>query len=126
MSKKKGRILIFYMVSALVVLSFVTPPPKTFSPFTARDTVAPAALVARDHKGMSIVSTSGVITFTTGLDNDYYWVDSVHKTGYLYLEVKVGTFLNDHVKRVPLNLSIVVDRSGSMKGEKMEFARRSY
>ena len=125
MSKKRGILLLFIIAGAFFVSSFVAIPSRLFSVGVARDTVVPPAVVAKDHKGMNIVSNSGVITFTTGLDNDYFWVDSVNKTGYLYLEAKLGTFLNDHVKRVPLNLSIVIDRSGSMKGEKMEFAKKA-
>ncbi|HEU4633952.1 MAG TPA: VWA domain-containing protein [Flavisolibacter sp.] len=89
------------------------------------DTLQPIAGNAKDYKGKSVVSTSGVIRFASGLDNDYYQLDSVNRTGYLYIETTVQPFIQENVKRVPLNLSIVIDRSGSMKGEKMEFARKA-
>ena len=89
------------------------------------DTLQPLAIFAKDHKGKTVVSSAGVVSFSTGLDNDYYMADSVNRTGFLYLEAKLQRFVNDNVKRVPLNLSIVIDRSGSMKGEKMEFARKA-
>jgi Ca-activated chloride channel family protein len=79
----------------------------------------------KDHKGRSITNTQGAVSFTSGLDNDYYFVNAAGKTGYLYLETKIGTFFNEKARRIPLNLSIVIDRSGSMEGEKMQFARES-
>lgn len=89
------------------------------------DTTGPLTIRAKDHKGKSVVSTGGVITFTAGLHNDYYQVDSINKTGYLYVEAKLGRFLNDGARRVPLNISIVIDRSGSMEGIKMGYAKKA-
>jgi Ca-activated chloride channel family protein len=80
---------------------------------------------AKDHKGKSAIATSGVITFTTGLDNDYYQVDSVNKSVYFYVEAKLSKLLNAPVKRTPLNISIAIDRSGSMQGVKMGYAKKA-
>lgn len=85
----------------------------------------PSSLSPKDHKGRSITNTQGAVSFTSGLDNDYYFVNANGKTGYLYLETKIGTFFNESARRIPLNLSIVIDRSGSMSGEKMDFAIQS-
>lgn len=92
---------------------------------TSSDTTGPLAIKAKDHKGKSVISTTGAITFTTGLHNDYYQTDSIHKTGYLYVEAKLGKILNDGAERVPLNISIVIDRSGSMEGIKMGYAKKA-
>lgn len=88
------------------------------------DTTAPY-FKAKDFKGKSVVSTSGVISFTTGLENDFYPADSLHRSGELYVEVKLAKLLNLPQKRTPLNISIVIDRSGSMQGVKMGFAKKA-
>jgi Ca-activated chloride channel family protein len=41
------------------------------------------------------------------------------------VEAKLAKFINDQVKRVPLNISVVIDRSGSMQGVKMGFAKKA-
>ena len=89
------------------------------------DTTAPFVFHAKDHKGKSVTTSNGVISFTSGLHNDYYLVDSVNKTGYVYVEARLGKFLNDQAKRIPLNISIVIDRSGSMEGIKMGYAKKA-
>ncbi len=43
---------------------------------------------------------------------------------YLYVNIKSGAGASDK-PRVPLNISLVLDRSGSMAGEKIEYARRA-
>lgn len=69
----------------------------------------------------STVKTQGLITFSTGLDNSYYLIDSANKTGYLYLEAKAGKFVSENNTRLPLNISLVLDHSGSMSGDKMAY-----
>jgi Ca-activated chloride channel family protein len=80
---------------------------------------------ARDHKGQQVVSTEGAVSFSSGLDNDYYLVSKNGKTGFLYLETKIARFINEQARRAPLNLSIVIDHSGSMEGNKMIFAKKA-
>ena len=71
------------------------------------------------------MATSGVITFTTGFDNDYYQTDSTGRYAYLYVEAKLAKLINLVRKRTPLNISIVIDRSGSMHGVKMGYAKKA-
>lgn len=68
---------------------------------------------------------NGLISLTTGLDNDYFLLDSANRTGYLYVETSIDHFVNASVKKVPLNISIVIDRSGSMAGGKLDFAKKA-
>jgi Ca-activated chloride channel homolog len=89
------------------------------------DTIKPVIIKAKDHLAKTVVSKSGAISFTTGLENDFYYVDSLNKIVHFYVEAKLSKFLNDNVNRVPLNISIVIDRSSSMQGIKMGYAKRS-
>jgi Ca-activated chloride channel family protein len=93
--------------------------------YTPLDSIGPFPIRAKDHKGKNVVSTSGVITFTSGLDNDYYQADSLNKIAYFYIEAKLAKLLNLPQKRTPLNISIVIDRSGSMQGVKMGYAKKA-
>ena len=100
---------------------------SSYSPHHKRlqsDTVNPFARV-KDYKGKSVVSTSGVITFTTGLDNDYYQADSSGRLVHFYVETRLAKLLNVPQRRTPLNISIVIDRSGSMQGIKMGYAKKA-
>lgn len=89
------------------------------------DTTAPAYLHAKEFRGRNISSADGVVHWTTGLDNDHYQIDSLERTGHFYVEVQIDRLVNMPQKRKPLNLSIVIDRSGSMQGVKMGFTKRA-
>ena len=120
------KFLLIYSLFFLVFTAFAfTPPSNSFQNYFSTDTVLPGAIKAKDHLGKNVVSLGGVISFTTGLENDYYQVDSTNKTGHFYVEIKLAKFLNDNVKRIPLNISIVIDRSGSMQGVKMGYAKKA-
>ena len=106
------------------MLAFTSIPANNFHHYSA-DTINPLAIKAKAHLGKSVVSSSGVIGFTTGLENDYYMVDSINRMGQFYIEAKLAKFLNDNIKRIPLNISIVIDRSGSMQGIKMGYAKKA-
>ena len=106
------------------MLAFTSIPANNFQHYSA-DTIKPLAIKAKAHLGKSVVSSSGVIGFTTGLENDYYMVDSINRMGQFYIEAKLAKFLNDNIKRIPLNISIVIDRSGSMQGIKMGYAKKA-
>lgn len=85
----------------------------------------PLAIKAKNHLAKNVISTSGAISFSSGLENDFYEVDSVNKLIHFYLEAKLSRFLNDNAARIPLNISIVIDRSGSMEGIKMGYAKKA-
>ncbi|MDB5207806.1 MAG: hypothetical protein JWR72_2881 [Flavisolibacter sp.] len=122
------KYLLFFSATVLLVAILISSFSKTRNTDYKNnfiDTLKPSYINAKDHKGASVVSTSGLITFTSGLDNDYYQVDSINRTGYLYIETKMERFVNESAKKIPLNISIVIDRSGSMSGEKMEYAKKA-
>lgn len=110
----------------LILTAFISPSPTVSVHIISNsDSLGPFSFKAKDHKGKTVVSTSGVITFSTGLDNDYYEVDSSGKSVYFYVEAKLAKLLNVPRKRTPLNISIVIDRSGSMQGVKMGYAKKA-
>ncbi len=125
---KKNNLPLFASIISIATVVFAFSSSVETSNFRKTgmaDTTAPIAIKAKDHLGKSITSSSGVMTLTTGLYNNYYPVDSINKNGYFYVEAKLAKFINDNIKRAPLNISIVIDRSGSMQGIKMGFAKRA-
>lgn len=70
------------------------------------------------------VSSEGVISWSASTNNQY-WLKG-DKDQYAYVVVKVtGNELKNEKKRVPLNISLVLDRSGSMGGDAMKFAKEA-
>src|SRR5215211_1588637 len=111
-------------LAAFVLLFFLAGfiPSGQFSAAPGLTDTTPITIKAKDYNGKTVQSTSGVISFISALDNDFYLIDSVNRQGYLYLEIRAGKLVQAQSNKVPVNLSIVIDRSGSMRGEKMEFA----
>lgn len=67
-------------------------------------------------------SNEGVLTWSASLNNQYW--DKNGKEKYAYIAVKItGNEKQTEKKRVPLNISLVLDRSGSMSGNAMKFAK---
>lgn len=125
---KTNYLLFFFINIFLLTLlcSFFQNRGGAFLQITIADTSAyPAFTMAKGYEGKNIVIREGLISLTTGVDNEYFLFDSANRRGYLYIETKTEHYSNESVQKAPLNISIVIDRSGSMAGEKMEFAKKA-
>ncbi|WP_315817986.1 vWA domain-containing protein [Paraflavitalea speifideaquila] len=68
--------------------------------------------------------SSGAVSWLAQADNKYFLSTSNPQEFYVYLQVR-GLETFQEKKRVPLNISLVLDRSGSMRGDKIAFARKA-
>ncbi len=119
---KKG-LLVFLPFMGLLMAGFSLPPRNLIRRAIINKDSLPSFEMAMGFKGKNSASSSPLLTLLTGTYNDAIQMDSTNTTGYFFAEIRVGT--RPSLKNVPLNLSIVVDRSGSMAGEKIEFAKKS-
>lgn len=67
--------------------------------------------------------TRNGITLSTGFENDYY--TNAQNQGNFYIEVKAAKRYEEELTHIPLNISVVIDRSGSMAGEKIQNAKKA-
>ncbi len=72
-----------------------------------------------------LVTSDKLIELTAGLENKYCLTQANSEYVYLYVNVLSGEDTSEHV-RVPLNISLVIDRRGSMSDEnKLDFVKKA-
>lgn len=65
----------------------------------------------------------GALHFATAFENDYY--TSSQRTGHFYAEIQTDDMRGAPGQDIPMNIAIVIDRSGSMSGQKIHNARQA-
>lgn len=66
----------------------------------------------------------GAITLSSSFENDYYTPSN--RIGHFYAEIQATQLdIPYHEQRIPMNISVVLDRSGSMSGDKMRNAKHA-
>jgi len=69
-------------------------------------------------------SSRGPLSLSTSFENDFYTTSQ--RIGHFYAEVNAEQYASGRSQvRLPMNLSVVIDRSGSMAGDKIRNARQA-
>ena len=76
------------------------------------------------YHGQSKKTTkTGLIRLSSGFQNDYF--TNQKNEGFYYVEIEADRFRNADYTRPAMNMSVVIDRSGSMSGEKIRNAKKA-
>lgn len=120
--KKQNRKLFLPLLAVLSILTALSV--STYIVFSPGDPVKMHQTNAKitSQPNANGKTGSGPIKFTTSLDNNYYYDNN---SVYLYVDLEADK-IGDERSRTPMNISIVIDRSGSMgEKNKLEYVKKA-
>lgn len=66
-----------------------------------------------------------MLNLKSGFDHSKFFPTETGTSGYYYVEAKAAKFSPVGKQRTPLNISVVIDHSGSMEGDKLTYAKKA-
>lgn len=121
--KKHSKKTILPFLAAIAVLTALS-----FSAYTIFFKTGEPVKVQQTKSTLNIQTNaagkigSGPVKFTTSLNNSYYYDKN---SVYLYIDLEADK-ISDETRRTPMNISIVIDRSGSMgEKNKLEYVKKA-
>ena len=72
-----------------------------------------------------ITTPPDALRIESSLNHDYFMGNPESREGYLYIEINAPKVVPEENSRIPLNVSIVIDRSGSMQGDKLKYVKEA-
>lgn len=113
------RIIAIFALPMVAILGLLS-----LSSFFEPDDKLPAPTPDIKYRGQSKrTSKNGPITLSAGFQNDYF--SNQKNKGFYYVEINADQFRNANYVRPRMNLSVVIDRSGSMSGDKIRNAKKA-